>query len=349
MMFFASDNSGPAAPEVMDAVVAANTGYQGSYGSDDIMDRVRGQIRDIFEAPEAAVYLVGTGTAANALALATISPPWTAIYCHTLSHIEEDECNAPEFFTGGAKLHLVDGPNAKIDPAALKDTLKGSTNSFVHNAQRGAFSLTNVTERGAVYSVAEVAELCGIAKSYDLPVHMDGARFANALVSTNAAPADMTWRAGVDVLSFGGTKNGLLGVEAVVFFDPKHAWEFELRRKRAGHLLSKHRYFSAQMEAYLADDLWLDLARRANGAADRLRDGLRGVGAELLFGQDANMVYAAFSRAQHRRAMEAGAQYYLNDHDASLDGRDDEVMGCRLVTNWASRDADIDQFVTLLG
>lgn len=344
-MFFASDNSGPCAPEVMQALNAVNTGYQGSYGADESMDRVRTKIREIFEAPDAAVYLVGTGTAANALALATITEPWSAIYCHTLSHIEEDECNAPEFFTGGAKLHLVSGDDAKIAPDALKAALRAGTDSFVHAAQRGALSVTNVTERGAVYSAAEVAELCAIAKSYKLPCHMDGARFANAIVSTGATPAEMTWKAGIDVLSFGGTKNGLLGVEAVIFFDPEHAWEFELRRKRAGHLFSKHRYLSAQMEAYLTDNLWLELAAKSNGAADSLRAGLTAAGAELLFGHDANMTYALLSRGQHRAAQDAGAQYYFTELDASLDGPDDEMLGCRLVTNWSTTEADVDAFI----
>ena len=347
-MYFASDNSGPAAPQVMQALLDANSGYQSSYGADDIMDRVRDRIREIFEAPDAAVYLVATGTAANSLALATITQPWSAIYCHKLSHIEEDECNAPEFFTSGAKLHLIDGADAKIDPKELEAVLETSTDSFVHNAQRGALSITNVTERGAVYSVADVAELCALAKSYNLPVHMDGARFANALVSTNASAAEMTWRAGVDVLSFGGTKNGLLGVEAVVFFDPKHAWEFELRRKRAGHLFSKHRYLSAQMEAYLADDLWLTLARQANAAADRLRSGLGRVGGQLMYGQGANMVYAGLTRAQHRVAQEAGVSYYSNGLEASPTGADDDMLECRLVTNWSTTGADVDQFIKIL-
>jgi len=274
--------------------------------------------------------------------------PWSAIYCHELSHIEEDECNAPEFFTGGAKLRLVGGENAKIDPEQLKKMVDSGTDAFVHWPQRGALSITNVTERGGVYTVSEVAALAAIAKGHDLPVHMDGARFANALVSTNASPSEMTWRAGVDVLSFGGTKNGLLGVEAVVFFDPRHAWEFELRRKRAGHLFSKHRYLSAQMEAYLTDELWLKLARLANGAADKLRSGLKEAGAEILFGSDANMTYASFSRGAHRRAMEGGAKYYLNDANASLDGPDGDYLGCRLVTNWASTDEDISGFLELL-
>ena len=348
-MYFASDNAGPAAPEILKAIEAANDGYKSSYGADDIMDRVREKIRAVFEAPDAAVYLVATGTAANSLALATIAEPWSAIYCHHLSHIEEDECNAPEFFTGGAKLRLVGGENAKISPDALGEALSEGTSEFVHWPQRGALSLTNVTERGAVYSAIEVAELCKIAKGFDLPVHMDGARFANALVATNATPADMTWRAGVDALSFGGTKNGLMGVEAVIFFDPAHAWQFELRRKRSGHLFSKHRYLSAQMEAYLEGDLWLDLARRANDKADDLRAALKGAGARIIFGSDANMTYAELPRAKHRRALDGGARYYLNDINATMDGPDEDMLGCRLVTNWSTTSEDIDAFIELLG
>jgi len=267
MIWLSSDNAGPAAPEILAAVTAANEGYTPGYGAEDSMAAVTAQIREIFEAPEAAVYLVGVGTAANALALATLIEPWQTIYCHTRAHIEEDECGAPEVFTGGAKLSLVPGAEAKIDPVALSETLARGTDNFVHNVQRGALSITNVTELGAVYSTAEIAELCKLSKTYNLPIHLDGARIANALVATNASPADMTWRAGIDAISLGGTKNGCLGVEAVVLFDPQKAWEFELRRKRGGHLFSKHRYLSAQMQAYLTDGLWLSLARRANDAA----------------------------------------------------------------------------------
>lgn len=347
-MFFASDNSGPAAPEVMQALLQCNEGYQSSYGADDAMARVTALIRETFEAPDAVVYLVATGTAANALALATIADPWHAIYCHRTSHIEEDECNAPEFYTGGAKLRLLDGANAKIDPESLRSALQAGTDSFVHWPQRGALSLTNVTERGAVYSPTEISALTTLAKGFSLPCHLDGARFANAVVAAGCTPAEMTWKAGIDVLSFGGTKNGCAGVEAVVFFDPSKAWEFELRRKRGGHLFSKHRYLSAQMEAYLADNLWLKLARQSNAAADQLRSGLKACGAELLFGQDANMVYASFSRAQHRNAMNAGAKYYFLDENAGLDGPDDEMMGCRIVTNWSTTQDDVQSFLKLL-
>ncbi len=250
-MFFASDNTSGVPPEILTALAKANEGYAPSYGNDPIMARVRDRLREIFEAPEAAVYLVATGTAANALAMSIACPPWAAVFCHRSAHVAEDECGAPEFFTGGAKLVLVEGAHGKMTPETLAAALARTGASGVHGVQRGMLSITNVTEAGTVYSVAEVAALTALAKAQNLPVHMDGARFANALVATNASPAEMTWKAGVDILSFGGTKNGLMGVEAVVLFDPAKAWEFELRRKRGGHLFSKHRYLSAQMDAYL--------------------------------------------------------------------------------------------------
>ena len=272
-MHFASDNTSGAAPEVMDALRRANEGYERSYGADAAMGRVTDLVREIFEAPEAVVHLVATGTAANALAIATHCPPWGAVFCHEHAHIAEDECNAPEFYSG-AKLVLVPGPQGKMTPATLADALSRTGEGGVHGVQRGMLSLTNVTEAGTVYSCAEVATLAAQAKTHNLPCHLDGARYANALVTTNASPAEMTWRAGIDALSLGGTKNGCLGVEGVVFFDPAKAWEFELRRKRGGHLFSKHRFLSAQMEAYLTDGLWLRLAAQANRMGQRLAAGL---------------------------------------------------------------------------
>ena len=210
-------------------------------------------------------------------------------------------------------------------------------------------SITNVTENGAVYSAAEVAELAGIAKEYDIPVHMDGARFANAIVASGATPAEMTWRAGVDVLSFGGTKNGLMGVEAVILFDPQKAWEFELRRKRGGHLFSKHRYLSAQMQAYLKDDLWLTLARHANAMAARLSAGILDIdGAKLMHPTMGNQVFAYWPRAGHRKAMDAGAKYYFWPFDQSLEGPDEELLSARLVPSWSTTEAQVDQFLDLI-
>ena len=346
-MWFTSDNAGPAAPEIMDAVVECNTGYASGYGAEDAMERVRKRIRDIFEAPEAAVYLVATGTAANSISLATIADPWSAIYCSDNAHVEWDECGAPEFYTGGAKLVVLDGPAAKIAPDVLEAKLAEGTQADVHQVQRGALSITNTTELGAVYTPAEVAALTGLAKIYGLPCHMDGARFANAVVSAGCTPAEMSWKAGIDVLSFGGTKNGCLGVEAVILFDPDKAWEFELRRKRGGHLFSKHRYLSAQMEAYLKNDLWLSLARSANEAASTLATGLKSAGLELLYPVDANMMFAQMPRLEHKRMMQAGAHYYLWPHTADMDGDGDEMVGCRIVTNWATRSDEISAFVQL--
>lgn len=343
-MYFASDNAAPAAPEVMAAMAKANEGYAASYGSDDIMDRVTAQIRHEFEAPDAAVYLVSTGTTANALALSMLAAPWQTIFCHRQAHIEEDECGAPEFFTGGAKLTLLDGDNAKIDADHFAQVAEHTGRLGVHNIQRGALSITNVTELGSVYTCDEIATLCKTAKSLGIGTHLDGARFTNALVALGCTPAEMTWKAGIDVVSFGGTKNGLLGVEAVIIFDPAKAWEFELRRKRGGHLFSKHRYLSAQMEAYLTDDLWIRLAKQANAAGARLEAGLTQINSfEMTNPRDANMLFCKMSRAAHNRAVDGGAMYYMERSE----GPDDELIDCRLVCSWSTTDEEIDQFVTL--
>jgi len=219
----------------------------------------------------------------------------------------------------------------------------------VHNVQKGALSLTNATEAGAIYTVAEVKTLCGIAKDAGMPCHVDGARFTNALVRLGCTPAELTWKAGIDVLSFGGTKNGLMGVEAVVLFNPDLAWEFELRRKRGGHLFSKHRFLSAQMEAYLTDDLWRGLARKSNRAADRLAAGILQIpGARLLHPVEANAVFASWPRKGHRAAQQAGAKYYHWPFDQPLEGPDDALISARLVCNWATSDSEIDAFLALI-
>ncbi len=345
-MQFASDNSSGAHPSVMDALHRANEGFASSYGADPIMDEVRTQVRDIFEAPDAAVYLMATGTAANAISLSAICPPWSAIYCHRHAHVMEDECCAPEFYSGGAKLVPVYGECAKMDPTCLSATLAAAAQVGVHNVQRGAVSITNVTEMGAVYSPGEIARLCTIAKEWDLPCHLDGARLANALVATSASPSEMTWRAGIDILSFGGTKNGLMGAEAVVIFDPAKSWEFELRRKRGGHLLSKHRYLSAQMQAYLEDGLWLRLARSANDAGSLLAEGVSAIdGASLLFPADANLVFAVLPRVAHRRAIEAGAVYYPWPEVWQENGPDDQLLSARMVCSWCTSSSEVEGLV----
>lgn len=348
-MIFSSDHAAPVPPAVMQALVAANQGYAPSYGADAAMDRVRAQVRAIFEAPEAAVCLVTSGTAANALALATLTEPWGAIYCHRNAHVETDECGAPEFYTGGAKLVLVEGDHARIAPDSLQTALTAAAGAGVHNVQRGVLSLTNATEAFTTYSPAQITELTTIARAFAMPTHLDGARFSNALVSLGCSPADLTWRAGIDIVTFGGTKNGLLAVEAVVIFDPARAWEFELRRKRGGHLVAKQRYLAAQIEAYLHDGLWLRLAAAANAMARRLSHGMLGVpGASLLHPTEANAVFAAFPRATHQRAQAAGARYNLVPDHASFEGPPDQPIAARLVCSWYTTPAEVDQFLSVL-
>jgi threonine aldolase len=341
-MFFASDKTSGAAPQIMAALTRANDGYVRSYGADPIMDRVKTLIRDLFEAPEAEVYLVATGTAANSLSIALLSPPWSAVFAHADAHIATDECGAPEFFSAGAKLIAVPGDHGKITPQSLSAALARVGESGVHGVQRGMLSLTNVTEAGTVYTPAEIAALTALARAKGLPCHLDGARFANALVATGASPAEMTWKAGIDVLSLGGTKNGCLGVEAVVLFDPTKAWEFELRRKRAGHLFSKHRFLSAQMEAYLTDGLWLRLAAQANAMGATLVQGLAQVpGASLLHPAPANMLFTAWPKGTNTRATDRGAVYYATP---APEGQE----GARLVASWSTTAADVDALLAAL-
>lgn len=338
-MRFASDNTSGAAPEVMAAILKANDGYDRSYGADAAMARVTAFVRDLFEAPEAVVHLVATGTAANALAIAAHCPPWGAVFCHQHAHVAEDECNALEFYSG-AKLVLVPGDRGRMTPETLAAALARTGESGVHGVQRGMLTLTNVTEAGTVYTPADIALLTGLAKAHNLPCHLDGARFANALVTTSATPAEMTWKAGIDVLSLGGTKNGCLGVEAVVLFDPAKSWELELRRKRGGHLFSKHRYLSAQMEAYLTDGLWLRLAARANAMGNRLAAGLTARGVTVP-DAPANMLFPEWPPGTHDRLEAAGAVYYRMP---AAPGRE----RARLVTSWSTTEADVDSFLSHL-
>ncbi len=341
-MWFTSDNAGPAHPKVIEALGRANEGYCDSYGGDPLTDAVVARLRDIFEAPLAAVALVSTGTAANVLALSRLTPPWAEIYCHEDAHIEVDEANAPEFYTGGAKLTLLGGAHGKIAPDALKAALARFTDRVVHHPQIGPLSLTQATEAGTVYSLDELHALTTLAREYGAPVHMDGARFANALERLGCTPAEMTWKAGVDAVSFGGTKNGLLAAEAVILFDPDKAWELELRRKRGAHLFSKHRFLSAQMDAYLEGDLWREMAALSNTRAQTLAQELAQVnGAEIAHPVDANMVFVHLPPEAHARAQAAGAKYHGWTRP---DGR----FLARLVCDWSCTPEAIDNLIEAL-
>jgi len=347
-MLFSSDNIAACAPEMFEAMARANHGAAKPYGNDDGTARVQALVSAVFERP-AKVYLVATGTAANALALACLCPPWATVYCHRNAHVEEDECGAPEFYTGGAKLTLLGGAHARIAPDALADALRFTARAGVHNVQKGALSLTQATEAGAAYTVEQVTRLAEMAHAAGVPVHMDGTRFANAVARLGCSPADLTWRAGVDVLCLGATKNGALAAEAVILFDESKAWEFELRRKRAGHLWSKMRYMSAQMEAYLSDGLWLRLAGHANAMADRLAEGLRAIPGVMIDAPlGANMMFPRFPRRGHRALIDAGALYYLWPGDQSLEGPDEDMLQCRLVCSWATSAEQVDAFIATL-
>lgn len=306
---FASDNAAPAHPRILAALAAANAEVAPSYGADPWTQRAETLLRDMFER-DCAVFLVATGTAANAISLAALTPPWGAVICHRFAHIAEDEAGAPEFYTAGAKLLLVDGPDGKLTPAALAAEADRYSRAWVHGAQPFAVSITQATESGASYAPDEIGALAEACRARGLKLHMDGARFANAVAHTGAAPADLTWRAGVDVLSFGATKNGALGVEAIVCFDPEVAKAIPHLRKRAGHLLSKHRFLGAQMAAYLEGGLWLELAAHANAMAKRLAEALSRARGEILHPVEANEVFARLP-APTCAALEAiGARFY---------------------------------------
>ncbi|ETX30008.1 threonine aldolase family protein [Roseivivax isoporae] len=344
-MHFSSDNAGPVPQQVLDALARANDGHVPGYGEDALSHRVRDRLRELFEAPEAAVELVATGTAANSLALASLVQPFDTVFCAPVAHIHEDECNAPEFYTGGAKLTLVPGGD-RMTPAALEAAVAAEGTRGVHGAQRGAVSITQITERGNLYDLDDLHALTAVARAAKLPVHLDGARFANACVALGCTPAEMTWKAGVDVAVFGGTKNGLMGVEAVIFFDPARHWEFQLRRKRGGHLFSKFRYLAAQMDAYLSDDLWRDLASRANARCAELVAGL-GKHAQVLNDARGNIVFATLPRAVHHRLRAEGASYYVwqGDPDAGDDTGD---LVVRLVCGWSLTEEDVARFTAIV-
>ena len=334
-MNFKSDNTAPAAPEMLAALAAANEGPAAAYGDDRWTEALQTRMSDVFEA-HVRVLTVASGTAANAIALAALTPPWGGVLCHSESHVEADECGAPEFYSGGAKLVLLPGEHAKIAPDALRKALAREGHG-VHAVQPAALSLSQSTERGAVYTPDEVSELASLAHAKGLKVHMDGARFANALAALNCAPADITSRAGVDVLSFGATKNGALCAEAIVAFDPTIAEQIERRRKRGGHLLCKGRYVAAQLLAYLEEDRWLSWGGRANALAQRLADA---AGPLLTAPADTNQVFIKPGEAGIARLRAAGVDFY--DWGAPGSGE------ARLVVSWNQGEADVEQLCALL-
>jgi len=323
-MRFFSDNAAPVCDEVLAAIAAANR-VDTAYDGDAISQRLDGVFSDLFETRVAALW-ISSGTAANALALAALVQPYQAVICHADAHIQNDECGAPEFYTGGAKLMLVGGQGAKIDRDGVTACLE-SVRADVHQMQPAAISITNATEYGCVYTPAEVAALGDLARERGLGLHMDGARFANAVATLGCRPADLTWRAGVDVLSFGFVKNGGLSAEALIFFRPELADATRYRRKRAGHLLSKGRYSAAQLLAMLDNDLWLRNARAANDAASRIAAAAPD---RLIEPVEANEIFLRLTAGEAASLRAQGFDFY-----------DWGPGAARLVTSWNQPEAEV--------
>lgn len=332
---FSSDNVTGAAPEILEALLRANAGPQTAYGADEASRRLETRIAEVFEC-EVGVLPVATGTATNALSLSIASPPYGVTYCHQRAHINVDECGAPEFYSSGGKLVTLPGAGAKLTPETLAPAITGAGD--VHHPQPAAVSISQASELGTIYRPDELAALSEVARRHDLVLHMDGARFANALVALGVSPAAMTWQAGLDILSFGATKNGAFAAEAVLLFGRMRdkLEELRYRRKRGGHLVSKGRLLSVQLEAYLADDLWLRSARHANAMAKRLSEGLTALpGAALLYPVEANMIFARLPAPVIEGLRAEGHRFY--DW-----GGPNEV---RLVTAFCTTEPEVDGFL----
>jgi len=348
-MNFASDNWAGASEPVIAALVAVARRGGPAYGGDEITKAVERRFAELFE-HECAAFLVASGTAANALALSAYARSGGAVLCHNEAHILVDEAGATEFFGGGTRVVGLDADAGKLAPETLAEGLSRFPAGRVHSGQPVAVSLTQITELGAAYRVDEIAALAEIAHGCGAAVHMDGARFAGAVAALGLSPADITWRAGVDVLSFGGTKGGCVAAEAVVFFDPAHVRDFGFARQRAGQGLSKNWFIAAQFDAYLNDGHWLDLARHANAMGARLAQAIEASGeARLAHRCDANEIFAILSKAADERLRSAGAVYYAWSQrlpPARFPGAD-EVM-VRLVTSWQTTQEEVDHFAAAL-
>lgn len=342
-MNFASDNTAPIAPEILAALGAANEGSAPAYGGDELTARLTSQLEAVFERP-CHFALVATGSAANGLALSLASPPYGQVLCHEASHITLEEGGAPEFYTGGAKLAGIPGTQGKLTVDGLQAAIDAHPPLPPHVMPRTVLSLTQATELGTVYTPEELSTLTAWARSQALKVHMDGARFANAVVSTGASAAELSWKAGIDLLSFGATKNGALAAELLLVFDDALAEGLAPRQKRAGHLWSKQRYLAAQLLAYLEDDLWLRLAAHANAQAQRLSEGLAALpGVTLEAPTQANEVFVHLPVPLQEALRGAGATFYPW-HAPGLNPSETRV---RLVTHHATSPEEVEAFLAI--
>ena len=346
-MNFASDNHYGVHPLILKSLEEANTGSAMAYGGDDWTKKSEEQLSRVFE-KEVRSFLVTTGTAANGLALSSLTPPYGAIICHAEAHIAVDECNSPEMFTGGAKIIGLHGPAGKITPTMVEKTLKGFIRGE-HDPKPAAVSLTNATELGTVYSPADVKAISDLIKPRGMKLHMDGARFANAVVGLGVSPATFTWKSGVDVMSFGATKNGAMMLEAVIFFDTKLADDFIYRRMRGGQLVSKGRYLGAQMLAYLKNDLWLQNARIANGLAQMLAAGLQKFKRIRIPNTvQANEVFAVLPRALNDKLLVSGVKFYDWMPDSLGAGIASDEIFVRFICSFTTPETDVRKFLALV-
>jgi len=326
-----SDNAAGVAPEIVEAIVAANIGSALAYGDDAWTARLRGIVREVFEHPTAEVFPVVSGTAANSLSLSALCPPWGAVLCHETAHIIQSEGGATSLFGGGAVMRGIGGDGFRIDPVRLQAALDAVRWGDPHHSQPAALSLTLPSDYGTVYTPAQVAELADVAKTRGLRVHIDGARIANAIAAIGCSPAEISWRAGVDIISLGGNKNGTLSTDAIVSFDDGASAELVYRVKRAGHVASKMRYQSAQLSAYLSDGLWLRLARSANEAMARLAAGLATLGVETINEPEVNMLFVRVSDAVADALTDTGLLFYRMGRGVA-----------RFVTSFETTSAEVD-------
>jgi len=334
---FRSDNVASVSPEIIAATLAANAGTAAPYGDDQVSAMLNDRFSEVFEA-KVTVFPIGTGTAANALALSALTPPYGAIYCHSAAHIHTSEAGATELLTGGAKLLPLEGDGYRLQASALANAVATAGVGIRNRSQPAAVSLTQATEFGTVYRLDELAAIAEVARSHRLKIHMDGARFANALVTLGCSPAAATWRVGVDVLSFGCTKNGGLNADAIVVFNPDLVEDLSYRIRRGGHTWSKMRFPAAQLLAYVRDELYLRSARRANDLAARLAANIGGIpGVGLAAPVDANEVYLALPENKIDQLIKNGIQFLR---------RGPRLI--RLVCRFDGSEEDVDNFITTL-
>ncbi|MEM9104404.1 MAG: low specificity L-threonine aldolase [Pseudomonadota bacterium] len=349
-MHFSSDNWAGAHPRVAQALSRHATGFASAYGLGDLDRKIEEHFATLFER-DVSVFFVGTGTAANSLSMAAVGQPGGVAFCHADAHLIADEGGAAEFLGTGLRLAGVDGALGKIDPATLEATIKRYPPEFIHAGQPVAVSVSQSTEIGTVYEPDEIDAIAAVCKQYGLSLHMDGARFANALAALGASPADMTWRRGVDILSFGATKNGCWCAEAILVFDQDKARQLPFIRKRSAHLFSKSRFISAQFEAYFDSNLWLETAAHANAMADRLRQVITdSANARLAWDGQANEVFTIMSREHFDRLIAKGVQFYeWNTPAFAVEQIGEGELVTRLVTGFATTEQHINDFAAVLG